>query len=58
MRTLSHYIIYFKMQVTVRDLWFDVTLQSDARKVPVETSVSAQPYVMTTDSLCCSGKDL
>jgi len=28
-------------------LWFDVTLQSDARKVPVETSVSAQLYVMT-----------
>ena len=31
----------------MRDLWFDVTLQSDARKVPVETSVSAQLYVMT-----------
>ena len=28
-------------------LWFDVTLQSDARKVPLETSVSAQLYVMT-----------
>jgi len=27
MRTLYHYIIYFKMQVTVRDLWFDVTLK-------------------------------
>ena len=39
-------------------LWFDVTLQSDARKVPVETSVSAQLYVMTPDSLCCSGKDI
>ena len=26
---------------------FDITLQSDARKVPVETSVSAQLYVMT-----------
>ena len=38
-------------------LWFDITLQSDARKVPVETSVSAQLYVMTPDSLCCSGKD-
>jgi hypothetical protein len=36
---------------------FDVTLQSDVRKVPVETSVSAQLYVMTPDSLCCSGKD-
>jgi len=58
MRTLSHYIIYFKMQVTVRDLWFDVTLQSDARKVPVETSVSAQLYVMTTDSLCGTWKKL
>jgi len=38
-------------------LWFDVTLQSDARKVPLETSVSAQLYVMTPDSLCCPGKD-
>jgi len=38
-------------------IWFDVTLQSDARKVPVETSVSAQLYVMTLDSLCCPGKD-
>jgi len=38
-------------------IWFDVTLQSDARKVPVETSVSAQLYVMIPDSLCCSGKD-
>ena len=38
-------------------LWFDVTLQSDVRKVPVETSVSAQLYVMTPDSLCCPGKD-
>ena len=28
-------------------LWFDVTLQSDASKVPVETFVSAQLYVMT-----------
>jgi hypothetical protein len=37
-------------------LWFDVTLQSDARKVPVETSVSAQLYVMTPDSLCCYWK--
>jgi len=36
---------------------FDVTLQSDARKVLVETSISAQPYVMTTDSLC-GGKNL
>ena len=35
---------------------FDVTLR-DARKEPVETSVSAQLYVMTPDSLCCSGKD-
>ena len=31
-------------------LWFDVTLQSDVRKVPQETSVSAQPYVMTLPS--------
>ena len=33
----------------MRDLWFDVTLQSDARKVPamLETSVSAHLYVMT-----------
>jgi len=38
-------------------IWFDVTLQSDARKVPVETSVSDQLYVMTPDNLCCSGKD-
>ena len=29
----------------------------DARKVPVETTVSAQLYVMTPDSLCCPGKD-
>ncbi len=36
---------------------FDVTLQSDVRKAPVETSVSAQLYVMTLDSLCCSEKD-
>ena len=36
-------------------LWFDVTLQSDVRKVPVETSVPAQLYVMTPDSLCCLG---
>ena len=36
---------------------FDVILQSNARKVPVETSVSAQLYVMIPDSLCCSGKD-
>jgi len=36
---------------------FDVILQSNARKGPVETSVSAQLYVMTPDSLCCSGKD-
>jgi len=32
--------------------------KSNARKAPVETSVSAQLYVMTPDSLCCSGKDL
>ena len=38
-------------------IWFDITLQSDVRKVPVETSVSAQLYVMILDSLCCSGKD-
>jgi hypothetical protein len=56
MRTLSHYIIYFKMQVTVRDLWFDVTLQSDARKGPQETSVSAQLYVMTI-VYAVTGKD-
>ena len=57
MITLSYYIIIVKVQVDVQDLWFDVTLQSDARKVPLETSVSAQLYVMTLDSLCCSGKD-
>jgi len=51
MRTLFHYTIYY------RSLWFDVTLQSNARKVPVETSVSAQLYVMTPDSLCCPGKE-
>ena len=39
-------------------IWFDVTLQSDARKAPVETSVSAQLYVMTPDSLCCIWKRL
>ena len=48
---LFYYTIYYK------SLWFDVTLQSDARKVPVETSVSAQLYVMIPDSLCCPGKD-
>ena len=32
-------------------LWFDVTLQSDARKVPVETSVSARTADMTLDLL-------
>ena len=31
--------------------------KSNARKAPVETSVSAQLYVMTPDSLCCPGKD-
>jgi len=43
---------------TASSLRFDVTLQSDARKVPVETSVSAQLYVMTPDSLCCIWKRL
>ncbi|SVE52481.1 uncharacterized protein METZ01_LOCUS505335, partial [marine metagenome] len=33
-------------------IWFDITLQSNVRKVPLETSVSAQLYVMTPDSLC------
>ena len=43
---------------TASSLRFDVALQSDVRKVPVETSLSAQLYALTPDSLCCSGKDL
>jgi len=32
-------------------IWFDVTLQSDARKGPVETAVSTRTADMTPDIL-------
>jgi len=40
----SVYHMFYDIRKAVWDLWFDVTLQSDVRKVPVETFVSAQLY--------------